>query len=373
MRPAPAHGLWRHHDFLRLWTGESISLIGSQVTTLALPLVAVLALNAGPLEMGALGAAQYAPFLLFGLPAGVWVDRVRRRPILIGADVGRAALLGWIPVSALLGLLRIEQVYLVAFATGVLTVFFDVAYQAYLPSLIEREALVDGNSKLEASRSVAQIAGPGLGGSLVQLVTAPLALAVDSVSFLVSAVCLALIRTTEPQHEVEASRSIRSEIAEGLRLVLQNPLLRANAGCTGTWNLCSSVIQAVFVLYATRELRLEPATLGLVLASGGPGALLGALLAARSAHALGVGPTIIGGAILGGLGTLLLVGASWLPTPLVPTMMAGWFIIGVGGTSYNVTTVSLRQAMTPDHLQGRMNATMLFSKSPRAVQLQAVP
>jgi MFS family permease len=352
-------GLWHHPDFLKLWVGESISLVGSQITSLALPLVAVVVLHAGPLQMGALGAAQYAPFLLFGLIAGVWVDRVRRRPILVWADIGRAALLASIPVSAALGLLRIDQLYVVAFATGVLTVFFDVAYQAFLPSLVRREELVEGNSKLELSRSVAQIAGPGLGGGLVQFLTAPVAVAVDSVSYLSSALSLALIRTTEAPPESGETRSVRAEIAEGVRLVLGNPVLCANAGCTGTWNLFSSVIQAVFILYATHDLGLAPATLGVVLAASGPGALLGALVASWSARRLGVGPTIIFGAIVGGLGTLLVAFAGQLPAT-VALVIAGWFVGGVGGTVYNITTVSLRQAITPDHLQGRMNATMRF-------------
>jgi MFS family permease len=351
----------RHNrDFLKLWAGESISLVGSQITTLALPLVAVVVLDAGPLQMGALGAAQYAPFLLFGLIAGVWVDRMRRRPVLIWTDVGRAALLASIPVSAALGLLRIEQIYLVAFASGVLTVFFDVAYQAFLPSLVHRDELVEGNSKLELSRSVAQIAGPGLGGGLVQFLTAPLAVAVDSASYLFSALFLALIRTPEPSPTSTERQSVRAEIAEGIRLVIGNPVLRANAGCTGTWNLFSSVIQAVIILYATRDLGLQPATLGVVLAAGGPGAILGALFASPAARRLGVGPTIIVGAFLGGVGTLLFAFAGRLPAAVAPMMIAGWFIGGVGGTAYNVTTVSLRQAITPDHLQGRMNATMRF-------------
>src|SRR4051794_28020672 len=318
-------GLWHHPDFLKLWVGESISLVGSQITSLALPLVVVVVLDAGPLQMGALGAAQYAPFLLFGLIAGVWLDRVRRRPILVWTDIGRAALLASIPISAALGLLRIDQLYVVAFGTGVLTVFFDVAYHAFLPSLVRREELVEGNSKLELSRSVAQIAGPGLGGGLVQFLTAPVAVAVDSVSYLSSALSLALIRTPEAPPESRETRSVRAEIAEGVRLVLGNPVLRANAGCTGTWNLFSSAIQAVFILYATHDLGLAPATLGVVLAASGPGALLGALVASWSARRLGVGPTIIFGAIVGGLGTLLVAFAGQLPAT-VALVIAGWFV-----------------------------------------------
>jgi len=369
--PAASFGLWRHPDFLKLWIGESISLVGSQITILALPLVAVLLLEATPAQMGLLRAAQYGPFLLLGLLAGVWVDRLRRRPIMIWADLGRAVLLGSIPLAAGLGLLRIEQLYLVAFLVGIQTVFFDVAYQSFLPSLVAREQLIEGNSKLEMSRSFAQIAGPGLGGGLVQLLTAPLALIVDSLSFLASALFLALIRTAEPCPTASERRTLRGEIAEGLRFVLGNPLLRANAGCTGTWNLCSSTIQALFVLYATRELGLGSATLGLILAAIGPGALLGAWLASRAAGWLGVGPTIILAALIGGTGSLAVPLAGAVPTlaiplagavltPTVPLLAAGSFVSGLGGTLYNVTTVSLRQAITPEHLQGRMNATIRF-------------
>src|SRR5689334_4573513 len=194
-------GLWRHADFMKLWSGETISLFGSQVTALALPLTAVLVLKASPAEMGILGAVEFAPFLLLSLFAGVWVDRLRRRPIMILADLGRALLVFSIPAMFWLGQLRMEYLYLVGLLTGVLTVFFDVAYQSYLPSLVEREQLVEGNSKLEVSRSVAQIAGPGLAGALVQTISAPVAMLVDGLSFLASTFFLGLIRKPEPAKE----------------------------------------------------------------------------------------------------------------------------------------------------------------------------
>src|SRR6266571_4222971 len=277
-RPMPGfafRGLWRHPDFVRLWAGQTISQFGTQISQLAIPLTAALVLNASPFEMGLLGAFEFAPFLLLSLFAGVWVDRTARRPVLIVADVGRALLLGSIPAAAFLGILHIEQLYVVGLLTGVLTVFFDVAYQSYLPVLVSREHLVEGNSKLEVSNSVAQIAGPGVAGALVQLITAPLAVLVDALSFIASVISLLLIHAPEPAPERHAgsSSSMWSELREGLGVVLDNPLLRSIAGCTGTSNLFGNALQALFVLYLTRDLGLPPAVIGLIYAVAGPGAL----------------------------------------------------------------------------------------------------
>ena len=264
MRPRFA-GLWRHADFVKLWTGQTISLFGSQITFLALPLTAVLVLEASPAQMGFLTAAGAIPSLLVGLFVGVWVDRYRRRPILIAADLGRAALLFAIPVAAILGMLRIEHLYVVAFLVGTLELFFDVAHRSFLPSLVKREQLVEGNSKLEMSRSIAMILGPGVAGGLVQLVTAPIAIAVDAISFLISALFLGWIRAPEPAPKPSDQReNIWRELGEGLRLVSGNRLLRAIAGCMGIVGLFNSVLEAVFVLYVTRELGIEPGLLGLV-------------------------------------------------------------------------------------------------------------
>src|SRR5579871_5916215 len=289
-------GLWRHSEFRKLWAGQAISEVGSQVSQLAIPLAAALVLNATPAQMGLLGAFDFAPFLLLSLFAGVWVDRVKRRPVMIASDVGRTILLGSIPAAGALGLLRIEQLYVVGLLSGVLTVFFDVAYQAYLPVLISREHLVEGNSKLEVSRSIAQIAGPGIGGALVQVITAPSAVLVDSLSFLASVISLLLIRAPEPEPVRRAGKegSMWAELREGLAVVVSNPLLRSIAGCTGTSNLFSNGMMAVFILYLTRQLGLPPAVVGLVFAAGGPGALVGSMLAGWLSERFGLGNTIIG-------------------------------------------------------------------------------
>ncbi len=355
-------GLWRHPEFVRLWTGQTISQFGTQVSQLAIPLTAALVLNASPAEMGLLGAVEFAPFLLLSLFAGVWVDRMYRRPILVVADCGRTLLLGSIPVAAMLGVLRIEQLYIVSLLAGVLTVFFDVAYQSYLPVLVTREHLVEGNSKLEVSRSVAQIAGPGIAGGLVQLVTAPIAVAVDAFSYIASVISLLLIHTVEPAPARQAGEagSIWAELREGLGVVLGNPLLRSIAGCTATSNLFGNGIQAIFVLYVTRELGLQPAVIGLIFAVAGPGALLGSLLAGAAARRLGLGTTILASIAIGELSNLLIPFAAGPTAVITAVLMVVSFLSGVSNPIYNINQVSLRQVITPDRLQGRMNASMRF-------------
>jgi MFS family permease len=353
-------GLWRHPAFVKLWTGQTISQFGTQVSQLAIPLTAVLVLNATPAQMGLLGAFEFAPFLLLSLFAGVWVDRLRRRPILIVADIGRTAFLASIPVTALLHALSVEQLYVVALLTGVLTVFFDVAYQSYLPVLVSREHLVEGNSKLEVSRSIAQIAGPGLAGALVQLVTAPIAIVLDALSYVASVISLLLINVPEPEPIHPKDQPIWAELRQGLSVVIGNPLLRSIAGCTATSNLFGNAMQAVYVLYITRELGLQPAVIGLIFAVSGPGALLGSLLAGPLALHFGLGRTILGSILIGGLANLLVPLAGGPPFVAAGMLMVAAFFAGVANPLYNINQVSLRQAITPDHLQGRMNASMRF-------------
>jgi len=354
-------GLWRHPDFLKLWAGETISLLGSQVTLLAIPLTAAMTLKATPLQMGTLGTVQYIPWLLVGLFAGVWVDRMRRRPVMVITDLGRAALLGLIPLAAVAGILRMEHLYFVGFLVGILNVFFEVAYTAYLPVLVQRERLVEGNSKLQASASVAEIGGPGLAGGLVQLVTAPIAIAVDSLSFLVSALSLTWIGTPEPRPTpTDDSRNIMSEIRDGLRLVFANPILRAFALASVTTNFFVDVHLAVFVLYVTRELGISPVILGSIYAIGSIGGLLGSLFAERLVKRLGLGRVIIGAQILVTLAVLVIPISGrqfWIALPLIVTAEALW---GFGAVVYVVNTVSLRQVITPDRYQGRVTASLRF-------------
>jgi MFS family permease len=356
----PQTGLWRHGDFLRLWSAETVSQFGSHVSAIALPLVAIIVLEASPFAVALLAVIELAPFILFSLPAGVWVDRLRRKPILVAGDIVRAVALLTVPLAHVLDVLTLGQLYVVGFVVGVGTVFFDVSYQSYLPSLVDRKQLVEGNSKLEISRSGAQLAGPGLAGALVEALTAPIAVLVDAVSFLVSALFLFRIRREErapTRAERAAGPGMRREVAEGMRYVLGNRYLRAIAASTALFNLFGSVIFAIFLVFAVRELGLRPGVIGLVFAIGNVGYLVGAVAASRLAPRIGVGPTIVAGAA-GGWGMLLLALA---PTsnPL-PFIVAGQVIVSLGIPVYNITQVSFRQAITPERLQGRMNSVMRF-------------
>jgi MFS family permease len=356
--PSPfGGGLWRNRDFLTAWTGQSVSALGSQVSTLALPLTAVVVLGAGPAEMGLLGAAQFAPALLLGLIAGVWVDRLPRRPILIAADVGRAALIAAVPLLALLGLLRIEHMVVIAFLVGSLSVLFDLAAHAYLPALVGREHVLEANSKFEQSASLAGVAGPSLAGLLVAVVSAPVAVVIDAVSFAASALCLARIRAPEaPPARASGQARIWSEIGEGVRTVAANPVLRAIMASGAVVNLSGSLIAATYVLYVTRELGVGPAALGLILASSGLGSLAAAFVARSLADRLGVGPGLLVGAAAVALGRLLHPAAGLAPDLAVPILLAGQALTGGAFTLLNVTSVSMRQTSTPDHLRGRVGA-----------------
>ena len=296
--------LWRHPDFLKLWTAETVSQVGTQVTQLALPLAAIVVLVATPFEIALLGTVAFLPFILLGLPAGVWVDRLRRRPILIAGDLGRAVLLASIPLAYVAGVLTIWQLYVVAFLVGCLTVFFDVAYQSYLPSLVDRGDLVDGNAKLELSRSGAALVGPSIGGILVEWLTAPVAILVDAISYVGSALFIFLIRRHEPEPvhpDVAAGGerpSMRRDIAEGLRYVGGHRQLRLIAISTGTTNFFGQLVYALLLVYAVRDLGLSAGVIGVVFAIGNLGFLAAAVTATRIQRRIGLGPAIVlGGAV----------------------------------------------------------------------------
>ncbi len=353
--------LWHHPDFRKFWAGRTISLFGSEVTMFALPLTAILTLDSTPAQLGILTAAATLPSLLVSLPAGAWVDRLRRRPVLIGADLGRALLLGSIPLAAVLGLLRIEYLYLVAALASALTVFFDVAAGSYLPALVPRDQLVAGNSKLAASESLAQIAGPGVGGVLVQLITAPVAILVDAGSFLASALCLRLIRIAEPAPPAgNQEQRIWHEIGEGLRVLAREPVLRAFAGCSGTLNGFGGIGNALFRLYALRHLAMSPALLGTIYALGSVAWLFGAVLANRVTLRLGQGPTMLLGALLIGVANLLVPLSGVLLGAALPLLVCRSLLLGIANPLYNVTSTSMQQALTPPRLLGRVNASMEF-------------
>jgi MFS family permease len=351
-------GLWQHRDFMSLWAAETVSQFGSQVTFLALPLAAILVLDESAFRVAALTSVYFLPFLLFTLPAGVWVDRLRRRPILVLGDVVRALALVTIPVAYWADALTIWQLYVVAFVTGVGTVFFDVAYQSYLPALVGRDQIVDGNAKLEISRAAAQVGGPGLGGVLVSALSAPVAILADAISFVVSACLLGAIRQHEEAPAREDRRPLRTELAEGLRYVFHHRYQRGMIGSTALANFFGQVVFSILLVYAVRELDLSAGTIGLIISIGTLGALGAALTAKRVSDRLGVGRTIVLAALMFGPATLLIALAP--KSAAVPLIVCSMLILSYGGVLYNVTAISLIQAITPDRILGRANASRRF-------------
>jgi len=355
--------LRRHGDYRRLWTAATISLFGTQISLIALPFIAAVLLHAEPFEVALLGTVEFLPFLLFTLPAGAWVDRLPRRLILVAGDLGRALSLLTIPIAWQLGELTMAQLYIVGFVNGFLTVFFDVADQSFLPAILEPDELVEGNAKLQVSASAAQVLGQPVGGGIVGLLTAPIAVAVDAASYVVSGGLIFSIRKREPARTPNASSDgtpsgIRHEIAEGLRYVTGHPYLRYIAASTGTSNLFSNIAFATFAIFVYRDLGLTPAVVGLIGGLGSLGVLAGALSASRIAARIGVGRTILWSILLSGPPVLLAAIAQ--PDTAIPLLVASGLLTGFMGVVYNVNQVSLRQAITPERIQGRMNATMRF-------------
>ena len=347
--------LWRERDFVLLWGAQSISQFGSQISLVALPLVAIVSLEATPFQVAALGAVEMLPFLLIALPAGVWVDRLPRKPILVLADLGRGSALATIPLAYAIDALAIWQLYVVGFVVGICTVFFDVAYQSFLPSLVAREQLVEGNSKLEVSRSAAQLGGPGVGGLLVSAITAPYAVLADAVSFAWSGLLIARIRRAEVVPARAEHASMRQELIEGVRYIVRDPRWRAIAEYVAIVNFFYSVAFSIFLVYAVRELDWSATLIGLVLALGNVGALAGALLASRVSARVGIGRTLVLSGIVSGVPMLLIAAA---PKGIaVPLVVAALGLIGFGIILYNVNAISLMQALTPERMLGRMNAS----------------
>ncbi|MGK5628829.1 MFS transporter [Streptomyces sp. URMC 123] len=351
-------GLLKHRDFRLLLSGAAASQIGAQVTLVALPLVAVLELDAPAFQVGLLTAAETAAFLLVGLPAGAWLDRMRKLPVLIRADVVRAVAMASVPLAAVAGALTMAQLYAVALITGVATVFFDVAHQSYLPALLPKDRLVEGNGALETVRSSAQVAGPGLGGGLVQVVGAHLAIVADAIGYAVSALFLLAIRHREPAPEPVPGASLRKDIGEGLSFVLRQPLLRVIVTTTGLGNFFSALLLAVQTVFLVRVLELPPAAIGLMLSASAVGGLAGALCAGWLARVLGQARIIWLSSLVTGPFALL-----W---PLSGRGTAAiWYAVGsgvvfFGAVVYNVAQVSFRQTLCPPRLLGRMNATARF-------------
>ena len=365
---SPGDGVLANRDFLRLWAGESVSLIGTQVTQFTMPLVALLTLNASVLEVGVLNALRYLPVLAISLFAGVWLDRRKRRPVLITCALGNALLIGLVPIGAVTGLLSIGLLCVVVTLAGALSVIYDVGSLAYVPFLVERRHLAESNSKLQASFAVSGIAGPGLAGLLIGLITAPITLSADAVSYLFAAAGIITIRKPEPEPEVAQERpSVRQQIAEGLTAVYGTPLLRVLLTQSAVLNVGFGAVSTVFTVYAVRHLGLSPFQLGLTVAGLAAGALCGALLATRIRNRLGLGRTLAMGVTAVCLSPLLLLVPRGASPVAVLILFAGWLGHGWGISIWNVNTITLRQALTPMRVLARMNATyrmLLFGALP---------
>ena len=351
--------IWRSPDFLRLWSAGTISDLGSAVTELALPLTAILILSATPLQIGVLGAARALPFLIVGLAAGVVVDRSRPVPLLVGTDVGRAVLLGSIPVAYAVGQLHMPQLYVVAFVAGGMTVLFGVAEAATIHAIAPRQDLIGANSKMAVSGSIAAVAGPGLGGLLIGALSAPVAILVDAVSFLFSAAVLRGIRANASTPRTEAPRSgVVTDVKEGLNFIIRHEVLRTLAIALSLMNLFFAVFFTAYLLYAVRILHLTPFVLGVIFAIAGVAGLAGAAVAPRIGNRFGVGRVITAGAGLSAL-ALLLIPMAPVASP-IPWLVVGESVQAFGVLAFNSTQLGLRQSLTPARLQGRMTASMRF-------------
>ncbi len=349
--------VWRERDFIRLWAATTASMFGSFVTRTALPFAAILVLGAGAGEVAILRSAELVAGLALGLIAGAWVDRLRRRPILIWADLGRAVLLGTIPVAFAFGALTLVQLVVVAFGAAILTTFFDMADRAFLPTVIGRERLVEANATLTGSSSAAEFVGFGVSGWLIQILTAPIAIAVDAVSFLVSAVLLGGIRAGEPPpRPPEQQPSVVNEIREGLRLTLRDPILRplalADAAVAGFWG----VFGAVYLVFAT-EIGFQPGVIGLIAAIGGLSSLAGATLAGRAVRRLGVARFFIGTMVLVTIGNAFIALTPDASIVGLACLLAQQLLSDSSLTAFDVVAVSIRQATVDDRELGRVVAS----------------
>ncbi|WP_393057621.1 MFS transporter [Streptomyces sp. LN549] len=354
--------LWRDADFRRLWVGQTTSQLGAQATQVILPLVAVMSLNAGSGQLGALRAVEQAPILLLSLFAGAWVDRRRARTVMVLADGGRALALAVIPAAFLLGFLGLPVLFLVALLVGVLSVFFDVAYQASLVRLVDRDRLLQGNSALEGSRSAAQIGGPALGGTLVSVFSGPVAVVTGAFFFVLSSVSIWRIRRREPVPPPGDGRArIWRQIHEGLRFVAGNASLRAVGVASALFQFWFAALMTVYLLYLPRGLHLSGTAIGLALAAMGPGAVVGSLVAARLPERLGYGKVLVSSAVIAD-GVMLCVPALHGSAAVtLPVLIGVNFAFGTFGQLVNVTMMAVRQAITPVRIQGRVVATINFA------------
>ena len=362
--PAPpaerTRSLWHDANFLRMWGGQAFSQFGAQITELAIPVLAVLILHASEFEVGLLTASGVAAFLIVGLPAGAWIDRMRKRHVMIAADLVRAVALAALPLLWWAGTLQMWHLYVVALIMGIATVFFDVSYQSIVPSLVRPGQIAEANGKLESTAQVANIAGPAVGGWLIAVITAPFAMLATVFTYLASFVVLSVTRDAEivtPKHE---RAPIMHEIGEGLRWVFGNRYLRRIIGCTGLSNFASNISFTLLPIFLLRELGFSPASLGLIFALGSVGGLLGAIATPHIVRRIGEARAIPVSAIAFSIASVFLPVAALVPTIALPLLIVQMFIGSFMVLLYNITQVTFRQRITPPRLLGRMNASIRF-------------
>ncbi len=351
--------LWRNQAFVRVWAAASISIFGSLITRFALPIIAILSLHAGPFEVALVRSIDLLSALLVGFVAGAWVDRLRRRPVLIWADLGRALLLASIPVSFVLGTLALWQLIAVAALAAVLTTFFDAADHAYLPTIVERERLLEANSALAASGSVVEFLGFGISGALVQLLTGPITIIIDVLTYLVSAFLLFTVKTPEaPPPPREDREPVLDEIREGIRLVRGDPLLRPFLWAQMLMSTLWGIFGATWFLFAIEELDVSPVMIGVIAGVGGASSFVGALIATRATRRWGVGPVAIGAMLFAALGNLFIpLAPAGIPVLAVLFLLGQQLIGDAAVTVYDVTETSVKQARVADRELGRVSST----------------
>ena len=358
--PATTTSLWRDANFLTLWSGQSLAQFGAQITELAVPVLAVLLLGASEFEIGVLNAANVAAFLLVGLPAGAWIDRLRKRHVMIAADIVRALALAAVPALWMLGVLQIWQLVAIAFVVGIATVFFDVSYQSIVPSLVRPRQIAEANGKLQATYELANIAGPGIGGWLVGVLTAPVAMLATAGTYAVSVVALLLTRDREEPRAVDDRAPILHEIREGLQFVFGERLLRRIVGTTATSNFFAVISTTLLPLFLLRELGFTPAAMGVVFSLGAVGGLLGAIATPHIVARVGEARAIPLSAVGCSLAALVLPVAAITPAFAFPLLVVQSFALSFLVLLYNITQVTFRQRITPPRLLGRMNASVRF-------------
>jgi MFS family permease len=363
--------LWSNAAFVRVWSAATISVFGSLITGIAFPFVAIEVLGAGAFEIAVLRTLDLGATLIFGFVAGVWVDRLRRRPVLIWADLGRAVLLGSVPVAFVAGVLSFPQLMVVTAAAAVLTTFFDAADNAYLPAIVERDRLVEANSALRASGSVAEFVSFGIAGFLVQILSGPITIAIDAMTFLASALLLGSIRREEaPPPPVADRESVLNEIRDGIRVVRGDPVLRAFIGAEMAHSISWGIFGAIWFLFIFEELQFGPAAIGIVAGIGGVSAFIGAVAASRATRRWGVGRVAIRAMLLSALGTAFIaIAPSGLPVVAFACLVAQQLIADSAMTVYEITEVSVRQSLVEDRALGRVAST--FHVASVTVQLVA--